>query len=699
MSKKHVATRRRNQVTSHFMLEVLEDRWMLSGQTPAVGYFVREDGVPGADVVASAISEAWAYDSNVSPYSVSDGQSDTHGDEQMASTSTSAEVSQGGAFGSSISQSLAEVLSPIGAIGATAPVPMINLSSQQLTMATAHNSQSTAGSNTYAGVTGVFQYVDTNPDQNEHFYGGIYLVGVGGGSGISNESGGGWSAYVQMNIQIWRNTELLAGLVATGWGGVYSNDTVWTVTGTVGQDSVSVSSTQLNLYIGFNTAAPINTGDTFTFLASIGNTNLTDGASSSAYSDGTGEEIFGQSILAYGQGYAEGEEPPGPVGAVSGPYAPADFNADGNIDSADSRLWAAAIGNQIAGEQPYYMVTTADDASNGDYTFFDLSVREALELAASHPGKDTIVFAPWINEIAVNNGQLEVDSNVEILGPGADSLTIDADGNSRIFYIDGSAWNARIQDVTIAGGYADYGAGIYNAGGLTLDHVEISFNHAFDSGGGVYSTTGGSSSGMTVTNSTIDNNQADILGGGVYIDSFGSLWAAIINSTISTNEAWYGGGGGIYDASSGALILNSTITGNGTYSAGGGVYSAIGTFVLNSIVAGNWAGYGTDVYGTFYGASAYNLIGYDPSQYFPNGSGNNLVGVTSPIDARLAPLAYYGGRTKTQPLLSDSPAIDAGATIMLINMGWSGTREAIRSTESSIGTVTWMPESTSVPWS
>jgi hypothetical protein len=53
------------------------------------------------------------------------------------------------------------------------------------------------------------------------------------------------------------------------------------------------------------------------------------------------------------------------------------------------------------------------------------------------------------------------------------------------------------------------------------------------------------------------------------------------------------------------------------------------------------------------------LIGFDPTGLMPSGNGN-LRGTSSTLDARLAPLDFYGGPTRTQALYFDSPAIDAG---------------------------------------
>jgi len=63
-------------------------------------------------------------------------------------------------------------------------------------------------------------------------------------------------------------------------------------------------------------------------------------------------------------------------------------------------------------------------------------------------------------------------------------------------------------------------------------------------------------------------------------------------------------------------------------------------------------------------SSDFNLIG-DGSIFLRQGipEGNNQVGTPGhPLNAKLAPLNYYGGPTQTMPPMSGSPAIDKGGT-------------------------------------
>src|SRR5262249_30349594 len=123
-----------------------------------------------------------------------------------------------------------------------------------------------------------------------------------------------------------------------------------------------------------------------------------------------------------------------------------------------------------------------------------------------------------------------------------------------------------------------------------------------------------------------------------------------------------GKGGGIFAAQ--ATLLNVTVTENSAHAGGGLFHEAGGSgfSVKNTIVAGNlvdFAGTDRDVDGDFTSAG-HNLIG-DPSGgsgFF--GSGDQVGTFDNPLDPRLGPLAFNGGRPQTHALLKGSPAIDKG---------------------------------------
>jgi len=255
------------------------------------------------------------------------------------------------------------------------------------------------------------------------------------------------------------------------------------------------------------------------------------------------------------------------------------------------------------------VVSTSADEYNWDLSPGDLSLREALALAAINPGKDEIRFDPALADQTITLeaalGQLEITSDLDLLAEDAPGLRIDAAGNSRVLFVDDAVAEATIRGLTITGGSGGPGGGIRNEGELS------------------------------VVNSTISGNSTDAGGGGIL--SFGTLW--VVNSTISGNMA--GQGGGIYEVGGMLSVVNSTISRNSAPWGGGGVFVYQGDATLhNTIVAGNEAqGADDNVSGPLDPASSYNLL-----------DGNPVLG----------PLADNGGPTQTHALLPGSPAIEAG---------------------------------------
>ncbi|MEN8241035.1 MAG: choice-of-anchor Q domain-containing protein, partial [Chloroflexota bacterium] len=205
-----------------------------------------------------------------------------------------------------------------------------------------------------------------------------------------------------------------------------------------------------------------------------------------------------------------------------------------------------------------------------------------------------------------------------------------------------------IQDCIIQDGN---GVGVtLNDAGMVLNHVDISDND--DRGMEIF--LHGSEDIVVISNSLISNNQES------GINAVGSN-LRLENVTISGNGNSATEGGGIrYKTVSGvsALLNNVTITEN-TAQSGGGLFTEGNLTLQNSIITNNNATHlaSSDCYG-------------DPISNGYNFIGNNLGCGIEPLEAEgdhlneflyLAPLADYGGKTRTHALLAGSPAIDAGS--------------------------------------
>jgi hypothetical protein len=187
----------------------------------------------------------------------------------------------------------------------------------------------------------------------------------------------------------------------------------------------------------------------------------------------------------------------------------------------------------------------------------------------------------------------------------------------------------------------DYnGAGICSSGSLSMHSCTVS-NCLGGWGGGVCCGD------LAMTNSAIVAN-AGAFGGGLFI--VGGTNVILVNCTVSENARGYGicpwlGVATIY-MNSCTVAFNTT---GGV--AGGTVYSQ------NSILADNNIGSGGDFDGVLT-SQGYNLIQNTNGCTIEGDETGNLYGV----DPVLGPLGDYGGPTPTIPLLTGSPAIDAGGT-------------------------------------
>jgi len=282
------------------------------------------------------------------------------------------------------------------------------------------------------------------------------------------------------------------------------------------------------------------------------------------------------------------------------------------------------------------IVTNTADAGAG-------SLRAAI--AAANDG-DTIQFDAALNgqSILLTSGELVIDTNITIDGPGADQLTVTkSSGTLRIFHV------LLGHGVTIEGLTID-GKGTVGAG-LWIDHASVTLDGCvvqgcLGSGGVLCSASFNDDSYVIVANSTIRNNQADTAGGGIHNQasngahailsirnsivsnnivgssdtaSGGGIWNSgemdITNSIVNGNvsggngsQVPFGNGGGISNQEGSVMLIsNSTISGNSAGLTGGGVYNVGGLATIDSsTVSGNSASGINDLEGWGDGAGIYN---------------------------------------------------------------------------------------------
>jgi hypothetical protein len=229
-------------------------------------------------------------------------------------------------------------------------------------------------------------------------------------------------------------------------------------------------------------------------------------------------------------------------------------------------------------------VTNLDDAGLG-------SLRDAIGIT---PSGGTVDFRPGMSGmITLITGELLIDKDLTIAGPGASLITVSGNHASRVFNV-AAPFTVDISGLTIAQGRvtgtAANGGGIFNAGTLTVTDSAISSNYVSGSGLGQGHGSGIFNAGtLIVSNSTLSDNYGyPCFGGGIY--NSGTLTVA--SSSLSDNFIYDDPGGGIFNDRGGTLtVTNSTLSGNAA-GGGGGIANYGGTLtVTNSTLKRNGASY------------------------------------------------------------------------------------------------------------
>ena len=170
-------------------------------------------------------------------------------------------------------------------------------------------------------------------------------------------------------------------------------------------------------------------------------------------------------------------------------------------------------------------VTNGNDSGAG-------SLRATI--AAASAG-DTITFAANVTAITLTTGEIAINKNLTLRGPGVNQLAISGNDASRIFNI-GNV-NVAISGMTLTRGHAtdSPGGAILAIGDLTLTNVAITRCTTTDSGGGIHFA----GNALTMTNVTLSENFANE-GGGLYMLGTRATWT---NGLVQKNSATYSGGG------------------------------------------------------------------------------------------------------------------------------------------------------------
>ena len=281
------------------------------------------------------------------------------------------------------------------------------------------------------------------------------------------------------------------------------------------------------------------------------------------------------------------------------------------------------------------------------------SLREAITAANALAGDDIIDLRGLSGTLVISQATAlpAITSNVQIIGPGANLLTVDRTSATAFGLLSVSSGTVSISGLTLTrGSRADGGALLVSGGAVTVTECHLLNNASTGatatSGGGAIRQNGGT---LALIRSTISGSIAARAGGAFYLAA-GS--ATFTNVTLSSNTATTGGGVNIADnvaaifaANFSTFALNAGATSSGLLNAGRGSCN------VNSVaITGNT------------GAALQASASCTATQSYLSATGSLLAG-----------LAANGGTTPTHLPAAGSPLIDAASSVILLAQDQRGS--------------------------
>jgi MYXO-CTERM domain-containing protein len=281
------------------------------------------------------------------------------------------------------------------------------------------------------------------------------------------------------------------------------------------------------------------------------------------------------------------------------------------------------------------------------------SLREAITAANLLPGDDIIDLRGLSGTLVISQATAlpAIASNVQILGPGADVLTVDRTSATAFGLLSVTSGTVSISGLKLSRGSAADGGGLFVAGGavtVTGCHFlnNASTGATATSGGGAIRQNGGT---LTLSRSTISGSVAARAGGALHLAA-GS--ATFTNVTLSGNTATTAGAVHIADSAAAIFAASfSTFSLNAGGTASGLLDAGRGACTLNSVaITGNTGG------------ALQASASCTATQSYLSATGG-LLGA----------LAANGGTTPTHLPGAGSPLLEGGSTIVVLAQDQRGT--------------------------
>ena len=237
---------------------------------------------------------------------------------------------------------------------------------------------------------------------------------------------------------------------------------------------------------------------------------------------------------------------------------------------------AGAYELQVAYEAPSIIVTTTEDVSDPNDGL--ISLREAVESyfgmssrrfdSSVDPNGMTITFAPSLagQTITLGGDELSISNSIaysmKIYAGATPTITIDANGRSRVFNVDSVA--LELQGLTLKNGFSEaHGGAIYtDRGSITVKNSVFEGNEAADYGGAIFAET----ASLTLYDVVFRANSANTEGAAVFSNNVTyANRITVTNNADSPAIALYGGARSyianslVADNSGPAFFLNGSV--------------------------------------------------------------------------------------------------------------------------------------------
>ncbi|WP_294042873.1 choice-of-anchor Q domain-containing protein, partial [Thiolapillus sp.] len=337
---------------------------------------------------------------------------------------------------------------------------------------------------------------------------------------------------------------------------------------------------------------------------------------------------------------------------------------------------------------------------------------------------DRITFAPWLYQKIIRiDRQIIIDKRLriegDINGDRRPDITLDGQHTNRLLNVTPRG-NLSLWAIALENGKAAKGGAIYNRGEINAQFCSINGNQATDMGGGIYNR-----GTLVVDSSSMRDNTAE-QGGAICNDKTAAIGdkakTTLANSTFTWNTARQQGGvvynhrgqfGAINSTFGNNRAQKSTNWENDTAARGSVLFADGGSNKFSDSTLKNNKSApirNNERRKTQNGGTIYNLGMPDATTLqiirtvISESRGNNCGGLgyfniqnswiddnscpdTKRGDAKLGPLANYGGYTQTYSPLPDSGLINAAGTICTVRDQRGAPRKRYPDTQCDIGAV------------